>query len=138
MATTIADELKNWFESLTATNPIASSLGDTFSFGRNLTIGVENNATQVLTIIPYGGGPPTYEGERQNSSVQLRLKTPNRARGWSVMQSTINELTNKYEVITKGRLWANQSTPIVLPIIREGGEQTIYVVNFSSKHVKFS
>jgi len=137
MATTIADELKDWFESLTATSVITTALGDTFTFGTNLSIGVETNATQVLTIIPYGGGAPSVEGERQNPSVQLRFKTPNRARGWSVMQSIINTIHNKKEVITKGRLWATNSSPVLLPIVREGGEQVIYVASFTARHIKF-
>ena len=139
MATTIADEIKDFMLSLTATSPIASALGDTFTFSGagNLSIGVETNATQCLTILPYGGAKPSPEGDRQNPSVQLMFKTPNRQRGFSVMQAVINTLHNKKEVITKGRLWANQSTPIVIPIVREGGEGIIYVVNFNAKHVKF-
>ena len=139
MATTIADEIKDWFVSLTATSAIAGALGDTFSFSGsgNLSIGIETSATQVLTIIPYGGAKPSPEGDRQNPSVQLMFKTPNRQRGFSVMQQIINTVHNKQGVITKGRLWANQSTPVVIPIVREGGEGIIYVVNFNAKHVKF-
>jgi len=137
VATTIGDEIKDFMLSLTATSPIASALGDTFTFGTNLSVGIELNSTQCLIIMPTGGGPPSYEGDKYDSSVQIMLKTPNRQRGFSVMQTVINTLHNKKEVITKGRLWANQSTPIVLPIVREGGEQIIYVVNFNAKHVKF-
>ena len=137
MATTIGDELKDFMASLTATSPIIAALGETLVFGTNLSIGVELNSTQCLIIAPYGGGPPTHEGDRHNPSVQIMLKTPNRARGWSVMQSVINTLHNKKEVISKGRLWADQSTPVVIPIVREGGEGIIYVVNFNAKHVKF-
>ena len=137
MATTIAYELKNWFASLTATSPIASSLGDTFTFGTNLSVGVELNATQNLIIMPTGGGPPTHEGDRQNPSLQIILKTPNRARGLSTVQAIINTVSNKKNVISKGRLWATNSSPIPLPIVREGGEQVIYVASFTAKHVKF-
>jgi len=137
MASTIALELKNWFASLTATNPIASSLGDTFTFGTNLSVGVELNATQNLIIMPTGGGPPTHEGERQNPSIMIMLKTPNRARGMSTIQAVINTIHNKKNVISKGRLWANLSTPIVLPNVREGGEQVLYAVGFTARHVKF-
>jgi len=137
MATTIGDELKDFMASLTATSSIIAALGETLVFGTNLSIGVELNATQCLIIAPTGGGSPTHEGDKYDSSVQIMLKTPNRQRGFSTVQAIINTLHNKKEVITKGRLWANQSTPIVLPIVREGGEQVIVVANFRSKHVKF-
>jgi len=137
MATTVADELKDWFGSLTATSDIISDLGDTLTFGTNMSIAMELNSTQCLSILPYGGGAPSVEGERQNPSVQLRFKSPNRQRAYSVMQSLINTLHGKKGVITGGRLWAKQSTPIPLEV-REGGEQIVVVANFEGKHVVFS
>ena len=54
MADTIASSFKTYFESLTATNDIIDSFGDTFTFGDNLFIGIEDETNECLSIIPYG------------------------------------------------------------------------------------
>ena len=136
MATTIADEMKDYLASLTATNVICSDLGATFLWGTNLTIGAELNSSVCLTIVPTGGGPPT-DKDKQNASVAIQFKAQTRQKAMSVMQSVINHLhMNSDCAIPKGKIYAVQSTPILLGA-REGGEQIIAVANFNIKHVKF-
>ena len=136
MATTIADEMKDYLASLTATNVICSDLGATFLWGTNLTIGAELNSSVCLTIIPTGGGPPT-DKDKQNSSVAIQFKAQTRQKALSVMQSVINHLhMNSDCAISKGKIYAVQSTPILLGA-REGGQEIITVANFNIKHVKF-
>ena len=136
MATTIADEMKMYLASLTATNVICSDLGATFLWGTNLTIGAELNSSICLTIIPTGGGPPT-DKDKQNSSVSIQFKTQTRQKALSIMQSVINHLhLNSDCAIPKGKIYAVQSTPILLGV-REGGQSVIAAANFNIKHVKF-
>jgi len=137
MATeTLSHKFKDYLAALTSTSLLYTNLGTTLIFGTNLFITFEKdyNATQVLTIIPYGGSPPSDEGDRQEGNIQIRLKTPSRSRLISTLQGLINTLHNN-TAITTGRVVSNQSNPIVLGAI-EGGEEVIGTINFTVKHIK--
>ena len=134
MADTIASSFKTYFESLTATNDIIDSFGDTFTFGTNLFIGIEDETNECLSIIPYGGEPPNIDGQRQDAAIQIRLKSEDRKTTLATSQAIINELHGNKELCT-GRVSAIQSTPTYWKD-REGGNSTITVSNFNVKHVR--
>lgn len=135
MATTIADEIKDYFASLTATNAICVDFGATFLWGTNLSIGAELNSSVCLTIVPSGGSPPT-DKDKHNSSVLIHFKTQTRQKALSVVQSVINELHMNNSCIAPGKIYATQSTPILLGT-RGEGKEVIAIANFNVKHVKF-
>jgi hypothetical protein len=138
MANTIVNEITKWFDSLTATSAICDTLGLTFTKGTNLfQIAEPSSATQCLTVIPYPGSPPTPEGDRHESLVQLRLKIKSNEKGLKGMQDMINTLHKNGNVCASqpGYVFANQSTPIRLGAV-EGGEFTIFISNYRIKHVK--
>jgi len=135
MATTIADEMKDYFANLTATNAICVDFGATFLFGTNLSIGAELNSSVCLTVVPSGGRPPDNR-DKYHSSVMIHFKTQTRQKALSVMQSIINELHMNNKCVTPGKVFAVQSTPILMGV-RDGGQEVIAVANFDIKHVKF-
>ena len=138
MANTVVNEMTKWFSNLTATSTICDTLGFTFTKGSNLfQIAEPANATQCLTIIPYGSAPPSPEGDRHESLIQLRLKIKSNEKGFKGMQDMINKLHHNGNVCASqpGYVFANQSIPIRLEAI-EGGEFTIFVSNYRILHVK--
>ena len=134
MADTIASSFKTYFESLSATNDIVDSFGDTFTFGTNLFIDIEDETNECLSILSYGGEPPNIDGQRQNPAIQIRVKSENRKTTLETSQAVINELHGN-KSLCRGRISAVQSNPIVFGV-REGGNSTITVSNFNIKHVK--
>jgi hypothetical protein len=140
LANIIAAEFKKYFAGLASTHEVCAALGTTLSASSNLFIGIEPSneiATRCLTLIPYAGAPPSPEGDRQESNVQIRLKIPDSEAGWKTMQSIINDLHGNEDVCAScyGRVSAIQSSPILLEI-QEGGEFYIFVSNYSVKHTK--
>jgi hypothetical protein len=138
MANTVVNEITKWFSNLTATSTICDTLGFTFTKGSNLfQIAEPPSATQCLTIIPYSGSPPSPEGDRQESPIQLRLKTKSNEKGFKGMQDMINTLHHNGNICASqpGYVFANQSAPIRLEAM-EGGEFTVFVSNYRVKHVK--
>jgi len=134
MADLVASSLKAYFTSLTATSNIVSEYGSTFTFGTNLFIGFEEDVDECLSLIPYGGEPPSKEGDRQNPAIQIELKSASKAKALKTMQSIINALHNNKSVC-RGRIQARNSSPIMFGI-REAGKSTIVVSNYYIKHVK--
>ena len=138
MTTTIADEFHDYFASLPATSNICVALGHRFVEASNLFIGIETEKDECLSIYMYGGSPPDKDGYRQYPDVQLRLKSNSRQTAFSTMQSIINTLHQNSNVCStnSGKVFANQSAPFIFGV-REGGEFTISIANFSVKHIKF-
>ena len=134
MSDLVASSLKTYLGSLTATNIICDELGAVLAFGTNLFIGIEPETSNCITIIPYGGGPPTHDGSRQESNLQVRVKARTAIVSFRVSQSFINTLHNNTSICT-GRFSAIQSTPNMLSI-QEAGDNFITVTNYSIKHVK--
>jgi len=134
MSDLVASSLKTYLDNLTATNTICAELGAVLTFGSNLFIGIEPETTNCITIIPYGGGPPTYDGSRQESNLQVRVKTSAVKSSFEVSQSLINTLHNNTSICA-GRFSAIQSTPTMLSV-QEAGDNFITISNFSIRHVK--
>lgn len=135
MTTLVYDSLLTYFEDLAATNSICDSFGGCFTPSTNLFLGFEPDTdVDTVTLIPYGGSPPNLDNKRQNSSVQIRLKTNSREKALKVQQAIINEL-HTYQFPEVGKMTANQSAPILLKSL-EGGEWFISVSNFNIKHLK--
>ena len=134
MSDLVASSLKTYLGDLTATNTICDELGAALTFGTNLFIGIEPETTNCITIIPYPGGPPTHDGSRHESSLQMRVKANTSIKSFRVSQSLINTLHNNTSICA-GRFSALQSTPVMLNV-QEAGDNFITVSNFSIKHVK--
>lgn len=133
MTDTIFNKISDYLISLNATHNICSELGTAFTTN-NLFIGYEpNTKNDSLTLIPYGGGPPGMD-EKQNPSVQIRLKVSTRQKALKVQQAIINDL-HCNELSGNGKMFAVQSAPILMPDM-EGGEWKVSVSNFNIKHVK--
>lgn len=138
MANTIVNEFAKYFSNLEATSAICTAVGMTFTKGSNLfQIAEPAVATQCLTIIPYPGSPPTPEGDRHESLVQIRLKVKSNEKGFRGMQEIINVLHGNGNVCASqpGYVYANQSTPIYFEGL-EGGEYSVFISNFRIIHVK--
>lgn len=138
MSNTIVNEFRKYFARLTATAPICVAYGKRLTSGTDLFVIMEpSTATKCITVIPYGGGSPTPEGDRHESTVQVRLKIRDRQKGIRAMQEIINRLHGNTDVCAsaKGRIYAIQSSPIVLDMY-EGGEYIAYIGNFIVKHIK--
>lgn len=136
--TLIVDEFKKYLTNLTSTSTIATSFGATFTVGSNLFIGEENEKhVDMLTIYPTGGGSPAEDGQKYESTVQIRLKMTSNARGLRTGQALINALHYNDNVCASkpGRVFAMNSTPHSLGKI-EGGKFSIFTVNFNIKHIK--
>lgn len=138
MASTAADQVASYLVGLPATNAICSNLGTRLVFGTNLFIAVEATSGDCVVVTPYGGAAPVIDrfSEKFESTVQVRLKMTDKRKVLSVMQDIINDFHNNDNIVTKGIVWAIQSSPILLGI-REGGESAITVSNYIIKHVKF-
>jgi hypothetical protein len=138
MANHISNEFRKYFTRLTATAPICVSYGKRLTSGTDLFVIMEpSTATKCITVIPYGGAPPTPEGDRHESAIQIRLKIKDRQKGIRTMQQIINTLHGNTDVCAsaKSRVYAVQSTPIVMDMY-EGGEYIAYISNFIVKHTK--
>lgn len=133
MSDIIASSLKTYLLTLTATNTVCTELGTHFTFGTNLFIGIEPETTNCVTIIPYPGGPPTSDGSRQESAIQMRVKADSIRKSLRTSQSIINLLHNNDKM--SGKCTAVQSSPIILGV-QEGGESVITVSNFVIKHIR--
>ncbi len=139
MATTLmVDEFKKYFANLTSTSTIVSSFGTAFVVGSNLYVGEESEKeVNMLTIYPVPGGAPLTDNQRQESEIQLRIKSTSNRIGLRTLQDTINvlHLNDNVCASANGRVFATQSSPMPLGKI-EGGRFSIYVANFSIKHIK--
>jgi hypothetical protein len=138
MANVIINELRKYFDRLTATNPICTALGTTLTSGTNLFVIIEpSNSTKCLTIIPYSGMRPDADRKKYESSVQIRLKIRDRQKGIRTMQEIINTLHGNTDLCAsaKSKCFAIQSSPTVLEMY-EGGQYLAYVSNFIIKHIK--
>jgi len=136
---TIINEVGKYLSNLTATNPICSSLGVTLTFGSNLHLWLEPpEATQLVTVIPYGGSPSTTV-DKQNSYLQIRVKAKTNKRCGETTQAIINTFDRNGNICasTNGVVLANQSAPIFLPA-QAGGKWPISVSNYTIKHVKIT
>lgn len=134
----ICNEFKRYLGNLTATSTVATALGTTLTFGSNLFIDVEPAiATQLVTVISLPGAPPSLEGERQESNVQIRVKAKTVQKSVETTQALINKLHNNTNVCASsaGKVYAEQSSPFIIGH-QEGGNYTITVSNYTIKHVK--
>ena len=134
MANTVASVFIDYLAGLPATSNICSELGTTLTFSSNLFAWVEPDATSCIVVIPYGGGPPSKEGDRQNPRVQIVTKNPSMHKATKVTQELINTLHGN-DKVCKGKVFAIQSSPIVFDV-REGGESKLAISNYEVKHVK--
>ena len=135
MTDTIFNKISDYLVCLNATQDICSELGTTFTSGTNVFIGFEPDTdNDSLTLIPYGGGSPNPDNNRQSPSVQIRLKTSSRQKALKVQQAIINKL-HMNELSGSGKMFAIQSAPILMPDT-EAGEWMVSVSNFDIKHVK--
>lgn len=136
MANLIIDEFKDYLANLTATNEVCSVLGTTFTSNTNLFVAGEPiNIGTCLSINSYSSGPPTPEGDRHDSNVQIRLKCQNKQTAMKTMQSIINTFHNNTKICSKGRVSALQSNPITFEF-QEGGEYIVTISNYNIRHVK--
>jgi len=138
MANFLGNEIKKYFDDLSATHEIVTQFGVAFTGGTNLFIGIEDaTSTKCLTILPYPGGKPYDKGERQESAFQIRLKIKDAEKGFRTTQSIINRLDNNDNILASanGVIHAVQSSPILLET-QEGGEIFIFVANFGCRHIK--
>lgn len=127
-----AEYVASYLESLTATNPVVSAFGAVFS-STNLYLYAEPfEDSDILTILTYGGGAPDANNTRQEPAIQIRFKSSDPKKAIDVQQALINLLNNNH-LGGKGRVKANQSSPIPLGYI-EGGEYFVTVSNYIVKH----
>ena len=134
----IYDDIISYFSELTATSAICTKAGSTFSAGTNLFLYIEPDISATcLTILPYGAGSPTPEGDRQEAGVQIRMKAKSLQGSFETQQATINRLHDNTAVCsnTNSRLKAVQSVPLHIGFL-EGGEYKLTVSNFIIKYIK--
>jgi len=134
MADSVASSLKTYLGALVASHTICDELGAALTFGTNLFIGIEPETTNCVTIIPYGGAPPSFDGSRQEAALQVRVKADTVKKALDVSQSIINTLHNNSSICT-GRFSAVQSIPIILGV-QEAGDNVITVSNYIVRYVK--
>lgn len=140
MPSIIPKEFLKYLEDLTATNGICDALGTTLTKASNLFVGREPpNVSPCITVLSYGGAPPTPEGDRQYSNVQIRIKANSIQKALETGQQMINVLHANTSVCAScnGRVRAVQSQPIVY-LVEEGGEEQIVVTNFEVVHTKIT
>jgi len=131
----IANKVASYLTGLSATSEIPTALGTRLVASINLFVGFEvDTDVDSITLIPYPGSPPNRDGYRQESSVQIRLKTSSTEKALKVGQACVNYLHMK-QISGKARIQALNSGPLVLGRI-EGEEWCISTVNFSIKHIK--
>ena len=135
MTAIIADKLASYLTGLPATSEIPNALGTRLVATTNLFVGFEAYVSvDSITLIPYPGVPPNMDGYRQESSVQIRLKTSTTEKAMKVGQAIVNHLHMK-QISGKAQLHAINSAPLILGRL-EGEEWCISTVNFSLKHLK--
>jgi hypothetical protein len=135
VTTTLTSEIKDYLASLAATNPICSVLGTTLVFGSNLFINYEPETSPSVTIISYSGSPPRPDGYKYEARFQMRVKHSSRQTGEEMAQALINDMAYNMSVVPKGLVQALNSVPLPFAV-REGGEDTVFVSNFTVKYVK--
>uniref|UniRef100_A0A6M3KGD2 Tail protein n=1 Tax=viral metagenome TaxID=1070528 RepID=A0A6M3KGD2_9ZZZZ len=135
MTALIYNTIASHLTGLAITSEIPDALGTRLATDLNLFVGFEAYASvDSLTLIAYSGPPPNTDGYRQESSMQVRLKTNTTEKALKVGQAVINYLHMK-QIGGKAQLQANQSSPMILGRL-EGEEWCISTVNFSIKHIK--
>ena len=136
MTNTIADNVSSYLTGL----DVHEDFGATLVEASNLFIGIEPPSPKdCISIIPYGGNPPLIDGYRQESFLQIRVRSNIRSRTISTCQFLINNLDG-VELPNVGKIRCNNSAPLVLQPItiegREGGELNVTVANYTVKHLK--
>lgn len=142
MATTrvISNEFQKYINNLPATNVVCSALGTSLTFGTNLFVDVEPAiATQMITIIPFSGGPPANDRYKYEGAVQIRVKANSVQKSLETSQALINILHGNTVTCASqpGKVYADQSTPFILEVL-EGGKWVISVANYTIRHIKLS
>jgi hypothetical protein len=135
MVTTLSSKIASYFESLEATSTVCSVLGSTLTFGTNLFINYEPEVSSCVSVIQYSGEPPAPDGNKYNSSFQVRVKNSSRATGEQVSQAVINLFHQNGKIVPHGLVTANNSAPLLL-YVRSGGEEAVFVSNFTVKYIK--
>jgi len=138
MANLVAYEIKKYLTNLTATASLCVTLGRTLIASTNLFLFTEPvRATSCMTLIPFAGAPPNKDKIRQDSYVQIRLKTKSIRTTMETLQDTINKLHENESVCAScnGKVFAMQSAPLFLQFT-EAGDYAIAVANFQVKHTK--
>jgi len=140
MSRVISNEFYKFFDGLTATNAVCVSLGTTFTKGTNLFVDYESPAaTQMLSVISFGGGPPDADTYKYTSGVQVRVKANSRQKSLEMNQAAINTLHMNQKVCasTNGIVLADQSSPIILEVVN-AGQYYITVSNYTVKYIKLT
>jgi len=142
MTKTIANNIASYLETLDIFEDFAATLvaASSNSSAINLFIGIEPpRPKDCVSIITYGGKAPLVDGYRQESFVQVRVRSDTRSRAISTCQFFINNL-HGLKLENVGRLNCINSAPLILQPItiegREGGELSVTVSNYEIKHVK--
>lgn len=135
MTTTLTSEIKDYLESLSATNPVCSALGTTLNFGSTLFINHEPETSPCVTVYSYSGAPVGPDGYKYEARFQMRVKHSSKETGEEVAQALINDMGYNMSVVPKGLVQALTSIPLPFAS-REGGEDTVFVSNFTVKYVK--
>jgi len=140
MANTICNVVASFLQDLSATHALCVTVGTRLVPGTNMYIAGEEATTgNSINIIPYGGGPPNIDGNRQNPRIQIESRTTSKAKALGVQQDLINLLHMNNLVTGTGRGFtqALQSAPILLGA--EGnGKYFIAVSNYEIKHLKIT
>lgn len=135
MTNLMIDVVASYLQDLTATHEICNALGTVLVEDNNLFVGFRPDTnTDSITLIPYSGSPPEIDGYRQNPSIQVMIKSTNRATALKTGQAFINKL-HENTLNGKGKMFAIDSSPMIFGNL-EGEEWVISIVNFNLKHVK--
>jgi hypothetical protein len=140
MARLISNEFYKYFDGLAATNAICVALGTTFTKGTNLFVDVEPaNATQMVTSISYGGGPPDTDKYKYLAGVQVRVKANSIQKSLETNQAIINTLHMNHNICasTNGVVYADQSAPFLLEIVNSG-QYYVSISNYTVRYIKLT
>jgi hypothetical protein len=132
--TTLTSEVKTYLASLAATNPICSVLGTRLVFGSNLFINRETNTSPSVVIISYPGRSPRPDGYKFEARFQILVKHSSNQTGEELSQALINDMAYNMKVVTKGLVQSLDSVPMRFAV-RDGGEDTVFVSNFTVKYI---
>lgn len=135
MSNTILNNVASYLTNLSATNEICTALGSTIVGNTNLFMYTEPSAdVDAITLIPYGGVQPNKDGFRQESVIQIRMKSSSKQTLISTQQAIINTL-HMNTLNGNGLMISNTSIPIIVGEL-EGGQYTVSTTNFRIKHIK--
>lgn len=143
MATTIDNEFLTYFSSLTATNPICSTLGQTFTQNSNLfvrQVPPTDTVATCLTIITKASVPPRAGGSAMGLDFQTRLRGRNLKTCLETVQDIIYELDENDNILAtpnRGKSFAIFSDPQFV-YTEEGGEYKIVIADFRLLYKKLA